>query len=154
MNFSSIIAQLLTVTGVLTSLGQLKWEVGCCLGCRTGLKHQGHTSVWIVKLCVWDCGCEVSFLRWIHWWKHQETVRLVCVCVWWVWELWLWMWRLLFRMEALLKPTGNCATRVCLCLVSVRICDVCPCQWMPIASIIDPYHMEKLLFSYRFNMHA
>ena len=24
---------------------------------------------------------------------------------------------------------------------------------MPIASIIDPYHMDKLLFSYRFNMH-
>ena len=54
-----------------------------------------------------------------------------------------------YRVGPLLGPPGDCAARVCLCRVSVRVV-----MYVPDVLVIDPYHMVKLLFSYRFNVHC
>ena len=84
--------------------------------------------------------------------SHQGTCTVD------IWGLWgsvgLWVWFPLYRMGPLLDHQEDCLDRVGLCSVSVRNVSVSSCQWMPGSLMIDPYHMVKLVFSYRFNVHC
>ena len=90
--------------------------------------HQGHTRVWIVKSGIWLCMSRDDFClppEGMHsgiWGKGNVT-----------WDCGREV-SFFYRVETLLGPPGDCAARVCLCLVSVRVVMYVPaseCPWRP-----------------------
>ena len=105
---------------------QLKGVVGCCL--RKPYGAETPRAYECMDCEEWDMIVPVRGWLLLATREHAQWHMGEGLC-----GVGLWVWGLLFRMDPLLKPTGDCANRVCLCLVSVWVVMYAPaseCPWI------------------------